>query len=99
MKLKHKKQDLFKVNPNNVVFAHCIAKDLKYLIKMMKYASSVALDDNHDDESTSIFVRDEIDYKSDILKAIYISSVVTYGKCFSQAHGRKAGQGTAKPHP
>lgn len=54
---------------------------------MMKYASSVALDDNHDDESTSIFVRDEIDYKSDILKAIYISSVVTYGKCFSQAHG------------
>jgi O-acetyl-ADP-ribose deacetylase (regulator of RNase III) len=30
MKLKHKKQDLFKVNPNNVVFAHCIAKDLKY---------------------------------------------------------------------
>lgn len=66
-----------------------IAKDLKYLIKMMKYAYSVALDDNHDDESTSIFARDEIDYKSDILKAIYISSVVTYGKCFSQAHGRK----------
>ena len=66
-----------------------IAKDLKYLIKMMKYASSIALEGNPDEESTSVFVRNEIDYKSDILKAIYISSVVTYGKCFAQAHGRK----------
>jgi hypothetical protein len=67
-----------------------IAKDLKYLIKMMKHASSIAIgNDESNDGEVSIFLRDEIDLKADMLKTIYVAAIVTYGKCFSEAHGRR----------
>lgn len=67
-----------------------IKKDLKFIKKSFEYAMSIA--SNETDvvgDGVSLRYRPEVDVDSDILKALYISAVVTYGKCFTKAEGRK----------
>ena len=64
-----------------------VRKDLKFCIKLLKLALDYAR--KYFPEGSQSFVRDEFDTEADILKSLYISLVVTYGKCFTQAKGRK----------
>ncbi|MDN3640779.1 hypothetical protein QWY82_18415 [Simiduia curdlanivorans] len=67
-----------------------IKKDLKYVLKAFKYAMSIAQDEvETEEDGDSFYYRTEIDADADILKAFYISGIVTYGKCFAKADGRR----------
>lgn len=67
-----------------------IKKDLKYVLKAFKFASSIATDEFHvKGDENAITYRSEIDTDADMLKAFYISAIVTYGKCFTKADGKK----------
>ena len=66
-----------------------IKKDLKFVKSAFYNAIELASDEA--DSKTPIGgvrYRAEFDYDSDILKSLYISGVVTYAKCFTQANGR-----------
>lgn len=66
-----------------------IKKDLKFVRKAIRL--SVALNsklaERYGDDDVFTF-RDEDDEEADLLKALYIAFVVTYGKSFAQARGR-----------
>jgi len=64
-----------------------IKKDLKFCKQALKIAISLAK--SSDDLTSKGQFRAEFDEESDILKAMYISFVVTYGKCFTKADGRR----------
>ncbi|EPN8550553.1 hypothetical protein AB6D65_18480 [Vibrio alginolyticus] len=64
-----------------------VRKDLKFCIKLLNLALDYAK--KYFPEGRGSYVRDEFDSEADILKSLYISLVVTYGKCFTQAKGRK----------
>jgi hypothetical protein len=67
-----------------------IKKDLKYVLKAFKYAISIAHEAVEEEEGGDSFsYRTEIDADADILKAFYISGIVTYGRCFTKADGRR----------
>jgi hypothetical protein len=67
-----------------------IKKDLKFVLKSFKYAISIASEKLGTENDGDVFAyRAEVDAESDILKALYISGVVTYGKCFTKADGRR----------
>ncbi|PSV43193.1 hypothetical protein [Photobacterium indicum] len=73
-----------------------VKKDLKFVEKIIKHGIKVTTaQDNVKDrtefetEEQIVVVRKEFDFDSDLLKSFYISAIVTYGKCFVQAKGRK----------
>jgi hypothetical protein len=67
-----------------------IKKDLKFVKKAFSAAAKFASDETDSDSSNGgVRYRAEFDEDADILKSLYISGVVTYGKCFTKADGRK----------
>lgn len=73
-----------------------IKKDLKFVEKTLQHAIEISNKITANQDLTSIHtneaqfvIRDEFDFESDLLKSLYISSIVTYGKCFVQAQGRR----------
>ncbi len=64
-----------------------IAKDLKFVLKTI--ALSIDLQGGDDDSDAKYVVRSEDDKEADLLKALYLSMVITYGKCFASAFGRR----------
>ncbi len=73
-----------------------VKKDLKFVEKVINHAikiSSVIFKQEDlsylEIENNVAVIRKEIDVDSDLYKSLYISAVVTYGKCFVQAKGRK----------
>ena len=64
-----------------------IHKDLKFCKTTLNLA--VELAGGNLNSKDSLYVRDELDKNSDILKALTISFIITYGKCYTQADGRK----------
>lgn len=64
-----------------------IQKDLKFVAKAI--SRSMALQEDGDNESDGYAIRSEDDETGDLLKALYVSFVVTYGKCFVTAHRRR----------
>lgn len=72
-----------------------VKKDLKFVEKVINHAvkiSAVILEQGlshlESDDNVAV-IRKEVDIDSDLYKSLYISAVVTYGKCFVQAKGRK----------
>ncbi|ELE6591611.1 hypothetical protein NDJ14_16985 [Vibrio alginolyticus] len=72
-----------------------VKKDLKFVEKVINHAvkiSAVILEQDlshlESDDHVAV-IRKEVDIDSDLYKSLYISAVVTYGKCFVQAKGRK----------
>ncbi len=73
-----------------------IKKDLKYVEKSIEHAIEISQKISENQNLTKIYtkeeqfqIRDEFNFESDLLKSLYISSIVTYGKCFVQAQGRR----------
>lgn len=64
-----------------------IQKDIKFCKTTLSLAAN--LSGGNLNTPTSIYVRDEADTVSDFLKSLTISFIITYGKCFAQADGRK----------
>ena len=64
-----------------------IKKDLKFCKTALSIASGLA-SDGEELKQVGGF-RPEFDEQSDVLKGMYISFVVTYGKCFTKADGRR----------
>ncbi|EKG2484671.1 hypothetical protein QTV42_004389, partial [Vibrio vulnificus] len=64
-----------------------IKKDLKFCKTALRIASGLACD-REELKQVGGF-RPEFDEQSDVLKGMYISFVVTYGKCFTKADGRR----------
>ena len=64
-----------------------IQKDLKFVRKAISLSISMVKDAG--DEDGTYVVRAEEDETADMLKALYVSFVVTYGKCFASAHRRR----------
>lgn len=67
-----------------------IKKDLKFVIKSFKLAIDITKDGSvTSTASNGVSYRAEHDSDADILKALYISGVITYAKCFTKADGRR----------
>ncbi|PMK35674.1 hypothetical protein BCT56_23025 [Vibrio lentus] len=64
-----------------------IHKDLKFCKTIL--LSAIQLAGENLNSSDSLFVREEVDPTSDLLKAITLSFIITYGKCYTKADGRK----------
>jgi len=64
-----------------------IHKDLKFCKTTLNLAVELAGGDLN--SADSLYLRDEVDKNSDILKALTVSFIITYGKCYTQADGRK----------
>ena len=61
-----------------------IKKDLKFVKKAFSAAAKLASDEVDSESLTghSVRYRAELDENADILKAFYISGIITYAKCF-----------------
>lgn len=73
-----------------------IKKDLKFVEQTLQHAIEISKKvlakqslTTLETEEEQFVIRNEISFESDMLKSLYISAIVTYGKCFVQAHGRK----------
>ena len=64
-----------------------IQKDLKFVSKAISL--SLAMEKGAGNENDAYVIRAEADENADILKALYVSFIVTYGKCFVGAHRRR----------
>lgn len=66
-----------------------IQKDIKQLIKMASIAEDLACDRVDIQTKNYGYFFDTDDEMALIIKALYISLVITYGKCFASAKGRR----------
>lgn len=64
-----------------------ISKDLKFCKTIL--LAAIQLSGGNLNSKDFLHVREEIDPSSDILKAITLSFMITYGKCYTKADGRK----------
>lgn len=66
-----------------------IQKDIKQLITMASIGGSLACDVPDIQAQNNGYIFDTDDETSLIRKALYVSLVITYGKCFASASGRR----------
>ena len=66
-----------------------IQKDLKQLMKMASIGANLACDKPDIQGKANGYIFDTDDETSLIRKALYVSLVITYGKCFASASGRR----------
>lgn len=64
-----------------------IQKDLKFCKNIL--TTAIDLCGGNLSSKDSLYVRESIDMNADLLKAMTISFIITYGKCYTQANGRK----------
>jgi hypothetical protein len=76
-------------SPQAKIFSNfaLIKKDLKFCKNALRIAIRLSSTENELKEVGGL--RPEYDDQSDILKGMFISFVITYGKCFTKADGRR----------